>query len=120
VFEAFWGRYNDYTRTLGTALGAQVQAHEFSRKVRKFDSSLDAALFGDNIPTAVYAELIKDLHANLPTLHRYLKLRKRMMGLDTLGYEDLYAPIVQKYDRRFSPDEAIALTLDAVAPLGPK
>ena len=119
VFEAFWGRYNDYTRTLGTALGAQIQAHEFSRKIRKFDSSLDEALFGDNIPKTVYSELIKDLHANLPTLHRYLKLRKRMMGLDKLGYEDLYAPIVQKYDRRFTPEEAMALTLDAVAPLGP-
>ncbi len=120
VFEAFWGRYNDYTRTLGTALGAQVQAHEFARKMRKFDSSLDAALFGDNIPTAVYTELVADLHANLPTLHRYLNLRKRMMGLDKLGYEDLYAPIVQKYDRRFTPDEAMAATLDAVALLGPE
>ncbi len=119
VFEAFWGRYNDYTRTLGTALGAQVQAHEFARKIRKFDSALEAALFGDNIPTAVYTELVADLHANLPTLHRYLKLRKRMMGLDKLGYEDLYAPIVQKYDRRFTPEEAIAATLDAVTLLGP-
>ena len=119
VFENFWGRYNDFTRTLGTALGAQVQAHEFARKIRRFDSSLDAALFGDNIPTAVYTELIADLHANLPTLHRYLNLRQRMMGLDKLGYEDLYAPIVQKYDRRFTPEEAMAATLDAVAQLGP-
>jgi len=119
VFDAFWGRYNDYTRTLGTALGAQVQAHEFSRKLHKFDSSLDAALFGDNIPTAVYSELGQALHANLAALHRYLKLRKRMMGLETLGYEDLYAPIVQRYDRRFTPEEAMAATLDAVALLGP-
>lgn len=120
VFEAFWNRYNEFTRTLGTALGAQVQAHEFSRRIRKFDSSLDEALFGDNIPTAVYTQLVADLHANLPTLHRYLRLRQRMMGLDKLGYEDLYAPIVQKYDRRFTPEEAIAATLEAVAPLGPE
>ena len=118
VFEAFWSRYNEYTRTLGTALGAQVQAHEFSRKMRKFDSSVDEALFADAIPPQVYTQLISDLHANLPTLHRYLKLRKRMMGLDTLGYEDLYAPIVQRYDRRFTPEEAKSLVLDAVAPLG--
>jgi oligoendopeptidase F len=119
VFQAFWGAYNDYTRTLGTALGTAVQAHEFSRKIRKYDSSLDEALFGDNIPTTVYTELIKDIHENLPTLHRYLNLRKRMMGLDKLGYEDLYAPIVQKYDRRFTPEEAMKATLDAVALLGP-
>jgi oligoendopeptidase F len=119
VFEAFWSRYNEYTRTLGTALGSAVDAHEFSRKMRKYDSSLAEALFGDNVPTVVYTELIADIHANLKTLHRYLMLRKRMMGLDKLGYEDLYAPIVQKYDRRFTPEEAMTATLDAVAMLGP-
>jgi oligoendopeptidase F len=118
VFTEFWARYNEFTRTLGTALNAQVQAHEFSRKVRKFDSSVEASLFSDNIPTAVYTQLIADIHANLPTLHRYLRLRQRMMGLDKLGYEDLYAPIVQRYDRTFTSEEAKALTLEAVAPLG--
>jgi oligoendopeptidase F len=118
VFTEFWARYNQYTRTLGTALNAGVQSHEFSRKVRKFDSSLEEALFSDNIPTVVYKELIADIHANLPTLHRYLKLRQRMMGLDKLGYEDLYAPIVQRFDRTFTPEQAKALTLDAVSPLG--
>ncbi len=118
VFHAFFGRYNDYTNTLGTALNAQVQAHVFDARVRHFGSSLEAALFHDNIPTAVYTELLDDVHANLPTLFRYLSLRKRMMGLETLGYEDLYAPIVGKYERTFTPDEAIDLTLAAVAPLG--
>jgi oligoendopeptidase F len=118
VFEAFWGRYNEFTRTLGTALNAQVQAHEFSRKARKFDSSLEASLFSDNVPTAVYTQLIADIHANLPTLHRYLRLRQRMMGLDKLGYEDLYAPIVSRYERTFTPEQAKSLTLEAVAPLG--
>jgi len=118
VFTAFWARYNEFTRTLGTALNAQVQAHEFSRKVRKFDSSLAASLFGDNVPTVVYTQLIADIHANLPTLHRYLSLRQRMMGLDKLGYEDLYAPIVKRYERTFTPEQAKALTLEAVAALG--
>jgi oligoendopeptidase F len=118
VFEAFWARYNQFTRTLGTALNAQVQAHEFTRKMRKYDSSLEAALFADNVPTAVYTQLIADVRANLPTLHRYLRLRQRMMGVDKLLYEDLYAPIVQRYERTFTPDEAMALTVEAVAPLG--
>jgi oligoendopeptidase F len=118
VFTAFWTRYNEYTRTLGTALNAQVQAHEFSRKARHFDSSVEEALFSDNIPPAVYKQLIGDVHANLATLHRYLKLRRRMMGIEKLGYEDLYAPIVRRYDRTFTPEEAKALTLDAVAILG--
>jgi oligoendopeptidase F len=120
VFDAFWARYNEYTRTLGTALNAQVQAHEFSRKLHKFDSSLAEAMFADNVPTAVYTQLISDIHANLPTLHRYLHLRQRMMGLDKLGYEDLYAPIVKRYLRTFTPEEAKTLTLEAVAALGPE
>jgi oligoendopeptidase F len=118
VFTAFWGRYGEFTRTLGTALNAQVQAHEFSRKIRKFDSSVAEALYADNIPPAVYTRLIADIHANLKTLHRYLRLRQRMMGLDRLGYEDLYAPIVSRYDKTFTPEQAKALTLEAVAPLG--
>ena len=118
VFDAFWARYNEYTRTLGTALNAQIQAHEFSRKLHKFDSSLAEAMFADNVPTAVYTQLISDIHANLPTLHRYLRLRQRMMGLDKLGYEDLYAPIVKRVERKFTPEEAKALTLQAVAALG--
>ncbi len=68
---------------------------------------------------SVYTQLIADVHANLPTLHRYLKLRQRMMGLPALGYEDLYAPIVEKVDLQYTPEQAMALTLEAVAPLGP-
>jgi oligoendopeptidase F len=120
VFEAFWARYNEYTRTLGTALNAQIQAHEFSRRLHKFDSSVAEAMFAFNVPTAVYTQLIADIHANLPTLHRYLRLRQRMMGLDRLGYEDLYAPIVKRYERTFTPEEAKALTLEAVSALGPE
>jgi oligoendopeptidase F len=118
VFTAFWASYNEFTRTLGTALNAQVQAHEFSRKVHKFDSSLAEALFADNVPTAVYTQLIEDIHANLKTLHRYLRLRQRMMGLAHLGYEDLYAPMLARYDKTYTPEEAKAATLAAVASLG--
>ena len=118
VFRAFWSAYAGFTRTLGTSLNAQVQAHVFYARTRRFGSSLEASLFADNVPTKAYTQLLADLHANLPTLHRYLKLRQRMMGIDRLGYEDLYAPIVPSYDRTFTPEEAEALTLEAVAPLG--
>ncbi len=118
VFKAFFGRYNDYTSTLATTLNAQVQSHVFTKDVRKFPSSLEAALFDYNIPKSVYTQLIEDVHANLPTLHRYLKLRQKIMGLPELGYEDLYAPIVASVDLKFSPEEARKLTLDSFAPLG--
>jgi oligoendopeptidase F len=118
VFSAFFGAFKAYRGTLGSTLYAHVQAHVFTKKVRHFDSALQAALFRDNIPTAVYQQLLKDVHQSLPSLFRYLKLRQRMMGLDALRYQDLYAPLVAKVDLSFSPEEARALTLEAVAPLG--
>ena len=120
VFAAFWGRYGEFTRTLATTLNAHVESHVFNRDVRKFGSSLEAALFEYNIPVSVYQRLIDDVHANLPTLHRYLRLRQKIMGLPSLGYEDLYAPIVERVQLDYTPEQAMALTLDAFAPLGPE
>lgn len=119
VFKAFWGKYAEFKRTLGTTLYSAVKAHIFTKDVRKYHSCLEAALDRDNIPVAVYDQLIADVHKNLPVLHRYLRLRQRMMGLDQLRYEDLYAPIVSKVDLAYTPEEAMKLTLDACAPLGP-
>jgi len=119
VFKAFWARYGEFTRTLATTLNAQVQSHVVAKNVHKFDTSLDAALFEYNIPRAVYTQLLEDVHANLPTLHRYLRLRQKIMGLPQLGYEDLYAPIVQSVNLQYTPEQAQALTLEAFAPLGP-
>jgi oligoendopeptidase F len=118
VFAAFFGALKTYERTMGATLAAGVKAHLFEKRVRKFDTSLEAALFSDNIPPAVYKQLLADVHRSLPTLHRYLALRKRMLGLDTLRYQDLYVPLVASVDMRFAPDEARALTLEALAPLG--
>jgi oligoendopeptidase F len=118
VFSAFFGALKTYERTMGATLAAAVKAHLFDMRVRHFDSALAAALFQDNIPIAVYKQLLADVHRSLPTLHRYLALRKRMLGLDTLRYQDLYVPLVASVDMKFQPDEARQLTLDALAPLG--
>jgi oligoendopeptidase F len=119
VFRSYFGTYQRFAGTYGTMLNAHVKSHVFEKEVRKFDSCLEAALFGSNIPPEVYHQLLRDVHANLPTLHRYLKLRQRMMGLDTLRYEDLYAPIVKKVDLKFTPEQTQELVVAAVAPLGP-
>jgi oligoendopeptidase F len=118
VFAAFFGALATYERTMGATLAATVKAHLFDKRVRHFDSTLEAALFQDNIPTAVYKQLLGDVHRSLPTLHRYLALRKRMLGLDVLRYQDLYVPLVASVDMHFEPDEARAITLEALAPLG--
>jgi oligoendopeptidase F len=118
VFRAFWGAHRDFQGTFGAALNAQLQTHVFEKDVHRFGSCLEAALFRDNIPTRVYTQLLADVNANLPTLHRYLKLRQRMMGLKQLRYEDLYAPIVAEVDMRYTPEQAMEVVLESLAPLG--
>jgi oligoendopeptidase F len=118
VFHAFFRAHRDFKGTYGAALNAGVQAQIFRKETHHYGSCLEASLFGDNIPTRVYTQLLDDVHANLPTLHRYLKLRQRMMGLPDLRYEDLYAPIVKEVDLHCTPEQAMDMVLAAVAPLG--
>lgn len=118
VFKEFWGTYAKFNLTFGTSLYSHLKMHVCNKDLRKYNSCLEAALYGNNIPTAVYKQLIKDVHENLPTLHRYLKLRQKMMGVDKLRYEDLYASIIPEVDLNYSADEAMKITLEAVKPLG--
>ncbi len=119
VFQSFWKTWQDYRSTLGLALFNRVKSHVVTKDLRGYDSCLAAALDNYNIPTSVYHQLVKDVNANLPTLHRYLRLRQRMLGVDRLGYEDLYAPTVKSVEMSFTPEQAMDLTLKATAPLGP-
>jgi oligoendopeptidase F len=118
VFRAFWRAHRQFQGTYGAALNAQMQAHVFDKEVHRYKSCLESAMFGDNIPTRVYTQLIDDVHANLPTLHRYLRLKRRIQGLKELRYEDLYTPLVKEVDLHFTPEQAMSIVLDAVKPLG--
>jgi oligoendopeptidase F len=118
AFEKFFGALKTYERTFGTTLDSQVKAHRFTAQSRKFGSALEASLFRSNVPTSVYKQLVADVRRSLPTLHRYLKLRQRMMGVEQLRYQDLYVPLVGKVDLTYTPEQAQALTLEAFAPLG--
>jgi oligoendopeptidase F len=119
VFQAFWSATEKFKQTFGTDLYAHLQTHVFYAKTRKYDSCLHRALDRNNIPTEVYHSLIANVHENLDTFYRYLRLKKRMLGVDTLEYSDLYAPVVKDVDLKYTFDEAKALYLDALAPLGP-
>ena len=120
VFNAFFGSLNDYRRTLGTLLNTQMKRDYFYTKVRKYDNCLTRALDANNIPTEVYHKLIDNVHDNLDTFHRYLKLRRELMGLDTLHYYDLYAPITKELDVSYEYDEGKEMILDALEPMGNK
>lgn len=117
VFEAFWKKVRDYERTFGVALFSQMKTDWFNASARKYPSTLASALDADNIPEAVYRTLLAETNANLPTLHRYFKLRARMLGIDDLRYWDIYPPIV-KLDKAFPLTTGKELAITAVAPLG--
>ena len=118
VFEAFFGGLKDFEGTLGTNLYGQVRRDMFYKVARKYNSCLESALDANNIPTSVYMSLIQSVHDNLPTLHRYLKLRKKMLGVDELRYFDMYPPLVPAVDLSYSVEEAQALIKEALKPLG--
>lgn len=117
VFDAFFGTIAAYEGTLGTLLGAQVSSHWFVAQARGYDSSVEAALAGNFVPREVYDTLVRESNANLPTLHRYFRLRASMLGIEKLAYSDLYVPIVAS-DREFSLQESERLALASAAPLG--
>lgn len=118
VFATYFGKLNEFQRTFGAQLYGNINAALFETKARNYKSTLNRALDSDNIPTDVFHNLLKNVNGNLETFHRYLNLRKRMMGVDTLHYYDLYAPLVEKVDLDYTVEEAIENILQSLQPLG--
>jgi oligoendopeptidase F len=118
VFEAFFGKINEFRATFGTQLYAEVKKDMFYMNARHYTSSVESALDGSNIPVAVYRSLVSNVNNNLGTFHRYLRLRARMMGVDKLHYYDLYGPLMKRADIDYTYEEAEKLVLASLKPLG--
>ena len=119
VMSVFFAALGHYKATFGAMLSAQVQSDVFYARARKYPSALAAALDGPNIPVPVYTRLIDGVNRHLPTFHRYLELRRRLLNVPQLHYYDLYAPLVASVDLTYTADEAQAHVLESLAPLGP-
>lgn len=120
VMSAYFEALGAFSRTFGTTMNASVQRALFVARARRYESTLEATLNGPNIPVSVYTRLIEGVNRHLPSFHRYLQLRRRMLGVDELHYYDLYAPLVDSVDLSYTPEEAAALVKAAMAPLGPE
>ena len=120
VMEAFFTALGKYRGTFGSMMNSSVQTSIYYARARNYDNSLQATLDKPNIPVSVYARLVEGVNRNLPTFQRYLKLRKRMMGLSQLHYYDLYAPLVPSVNTEYSVDVSEHNILEALAPLGPE
>lgn len=118
VMSAFFNSLGSYRGTFGSTMNSGIEGSAYYARARNYNSVLEASLDAPNVPVSVYARLIEGVNRNLPTFHRYLKLRKRMMGLTELHYYDLYAPLVASVDTNYSVAEAQRTILHALAPLG--
>ena len=122
VFDAFWDTWRKYEGTAVAALTTQVMGDVFTAKARHFDSALAASLFQSDMPGAVYRTLIAQANAGLPTLHRYLRLRKARLGIKgDLEYYDNYPSMFELTPApTFSVADSERITLEALAAMGPE
>ena len=118
AFESLYGVYRQFRNTSAAVLSAQMKQLQFFANARHYPSALHAALDQTEVPVDIYHNLIAAVREGLPAMHRYVKLRKKLLGVDELHFYDLYTPIVADQDIRVPYDEAKALALDALAPLG--
>ena len=120
AFHQFYEEFQDHQFTLASALAYSVKADVFRARARNYSSALEASLFRDDIPAAVYDGLITAVRNNLAPLFRYYELRRRALGLDELHHYDTYVPLVAEIESRVSFDEATETILAAFEPLGPE
>ena len=118
VFETFYEEFAEHKNTIAAAYSTSVKKDVFYARARKFDSARQRALFADNVDIKVYDKLIEDIHRHLPTMHKFVELRKKLMKLDELHMYDIYAPLVPQVDVKYSYEEAVKLNLEAMKPLG--
>ena len=117
AFDTFWNKWQEYRNSVGLILYAHLQTQAALAKARNYDSVLQRELDEDNIPPAVYQTLVKEVNKALPTLHRYFRLRARMLGLEQLHYYDIYPPLVS-LNKEFDLEDSKKITLEAMSLLG--
>jgi oligoendopeptidase F len=118
AFHQFYAEFRDHEYTLAASLAYSVKADVFHARARHYSSALEAAVFPDDVPIAVYDGLIDSVRTNLQPLFRYFDLRRRVLGLHELHHYDTYVPLVPEIETRFTFDDAVEMVLRALAPLG--
>lgn len=118
AFKSLYSSYINQKNTIAAAYSANVKADVFYARARNYGSSVEMALADDNIPVSVYDNLVKTVHKNIGLMHRYVELRRRMLGLDELHMYDLYTPLVPDVDFKISYEQAKEIVVKALAPMG--
>jgi oligoendopeptidase F len=118
AFHQFYKEFDEHKYSLASTLASSVRADIFSAKIRNYPSARQASLFRDNIPISVYDNLIATVRKNLPILHDYYDLRRKLLNLDEINQYDTYVPLVAKVQTNVPFDDAIDAVVGALAPLG--
>ncbi|MCY0889072.1 MAG: oligoendopeptidase F [Alicyclobacillaceae bacterium] len=119
AFDAVYSTYGKHQNMLAATYGASVKKDCFYARIRNYPSAREAALSPDDVPISVYDHLIDAVHSSLPALHKYLRLRKRVLKVDELHFYDLYTPLVAEVDEKIPYRKAVDTVLEALHPLGP-
>lgn len=118
VMHTFWNNHKKFENTLAILQNSEIKEHYFNALTYKFPGCLEARLFDNNIDTSVYYQLIRSVHKNLDPLHKYLTLKKQLLGLDKYRYDDIYASAVNAVDKTYTLDEAKQIIMESLKPLG--
>lgn len=118
AFEAMYGVYGDWRNTLAAMYRANVKQEAFLAKAHKYTSDLEAALDGSHIPVKVYDQLIEAVHESMPLMYRYMKLRKKLLGVEELHMYDLYVPVIEQDHSEIPFEQAKKTVLEGLAPMG--
>ena len=118
AFASLYSVYGQFRNTAAALLSAQVKQLKFYADARKYDSTLQASLDGNYVPTEVYTNLISAVHENMAPMYRYVDLRRKLLGVDELHMYDLYTPIVSDVDVNIPYEEAKQTVYDALACMG--
>ncbi len=118
AFTNMYEAYKKLINTIGVNYNYNTKTDVVSARIRKYNSSLEAALDGGNIPVSVYHNLIKEVHEYLPVVYRYMELRKKVLGVDQLKMYDVYVPLVKAPKKVITFDQAVDIMAEGLAPLG--
>lgn len=118
AFQAMYETYGKFKNTFASTLSGNIKTHNFSAKVRNYDSARQAALNRNNIPEKVYDNLVEAVNEKLPLMHRYIKMRKKALQLDELHMYDIYTPLIQDVEMKITYEEAKDYVLKGLEPLG--
>ena len=120
AFTSLYATYNQFRNTCAATLGAQMKQQKFFADARRYDSTLAASLDGTEVPVEVYTNLIQAVRRNLPAMHKYVDVRRKLLGLDELHFWDLYVPVVKDVQMEFTYEQACDIILHALEPMGPE